>query len=151
MVEITKEVQFDYGHIVHLHSSKCKNPHGHRERVVAKLEGEVVREDVSEKGMVMDFKDVKEIMTKEIHDLLDHSFIISQEAPQLKYFEAMKDCYPDDPLRLVIVDFIPTAENLAVYCFSLIQNKIKDKYNTKLKLISLEFWETPTSCAIYSL
>ena len=41
-VRISKEVQFDAGHRVPNHASKCKNPHGHRYRVVVHCAGEII-------------------------------------------------------------------------------------------------------------
>ena len=149
-MEITKEIQFDYGHVVHHHNSFCKNPHGHRAKVVAHLDGELIQEVTSENGMVMDFKHIKKIMMEKIHDVLDHSFIISIYAPQLDYFlEMNRACYEGE-MRLVVLETVPTAENLAKWCWDAIYPEILDVYKTNLRLKSIEFWETPTSAAIYS-
>ncbi len=88
----------------------------------------------------------------EIHDVLDHSFIISKEAPQLPYFESMNTLrvYSEEKMKLVVVDFVPTAENLAKWCYDNVAPKIEDKYGTGLRLLSIKFWETPTSCARYT-
>ena len=148
-MEITKQIEIDYGHVVHLHNSMCKNIHGHRGKIVAHLEGDLVSDDVSEQGMVIDFKYIKEILMRNVHDVLDHSFIISKDAPQLSLFTQMnEECYSRH-MRLVVLDVVPTAENLAKWCWDNIVKDIADKYGTGLKLTAIEFWETPTSCAIY--
>ena len=49
----------------------------------------------------------------------------------------------------VIVPFTPTAENVASYIFSELENKFQDVYNTGLRLHSIKLWETPTSYALY--
>lgn len=148
-MEITKQIEIDYGHLVHFHNSACKNLHGHRGKIIAHLEGDLITGNVSESGMVMDFKYIKEIMMYRIHQILDHAFIISKDAPQLKYFELInKECYNND-MRLVVLDVIPTAENLAKWCYDEIYTDIADTYNTGLTLTAIEFWETPTSCAVY--
>lgn len=149
-MEITKEIQIDYGHLVHLHDSHCFHPHGHRARIVAHLEGKLVGEEVSEKGMVMDFKHIKTILMNKIHNVLDHSFIIAKDAPQRQHFETLNALVYNGTMRLVVLDSVPTAENLAFWCFKAIENDIVDQYQTGLKLTAVEFWETPSSCALYS-
>lgn len=53
---VSKDVQFDAGHRVPSHASKCRNPHGHRYRVVAYCVGDVVEDGGSaDDGMVVDF------------------------------------------------------------------------------------------------
>src|SRR3954470_23184406 len=74
MYVITKEIEFDAGHRVPLHASKCKNPHGHRYRVVAHIVGELITEG-PESGMVRDFSIVKQALTENVHDKYDHGFI----------------------------------------------------------------------------
>ena len=74
MYTISKEIQFDAGHRVPLHTSKCKNPHGHRYRVVAFLEGELITSG-PETGMVRDFSHVKQALTEFVHDVFDHGFV----------------------------------------------------------------------------
>lgn len=150
-MEITKQIEIDYGHIVHLHNSACKNLHGHRGKIVARLEGDLVSQNVSDNGMVMDFKHIKAIMMKNIHDVLDHSFVISSEAPQVGAILQLSEVFYGGKMRLVVLDVVPTAENLAKWCFDAINPELVDTYGTGLKLTAVEFWETPTSCAIYRL
>src|SRR5262245_56527683 len=74
---ISKEVQFDAGHRVPNHDSKCRNPHGHRYRVEAWLTGDLVTTPgAPDEGMLMDFGALKKILMREIHDKLDHGFIV---------------------------------------------------------------------------
>jgi len=149
-MEITKEIQLDYGHIVHMHTSACKNPHGHRARIIAHLKGDLINDEVSENGMVMDFKHIKQIMMNRIHSVLDHSFIIWNGAKQVPFLEEMNEnCY-NGTMRLVLLNNAPTAENLAKWCFDQMLQDIKDIYGTGLRLCAVEFWETPSSCAVYT-
>lgn len=139
MYEINKEIQFDAGHRVPLHASKCKNPHGHRYRVVAFIEGELITEG-PESGMVRDFSIVKELLTERVHDVYDHAFIVAKDDEVMRFALAHGD--PD--WKIVEVDFIPTAECLAKAIFDDLQE------NGLPNLMRIEVWETPTSCATYS-
>lgn len=133
---ISKEIQFDAGHRVPLHKSKCKNPHGHRYKVVAYLVGELITEG-SEAGMVKDFGDVKDILMVRVHDRYDHGFIVHRGDEDLKNF------LNDALYKVIVMDDYPTAECLAAAIFSDLVGWIPN-------LSAIEVWETPTSMASYT-
>lgn len=133
---ISKEIEFDAGHRVPLHESKCKNPHGHRYRLKVEIEGKLIKEG-PETGMVRDFSIVKQLMMERIHDVYDHSFIIDEQDVE------MRSIFADvlDVWKVNIVDFIPTAECLAKHFYDLLKDD--------LDIVQIQLWETPTSCATY--
>ena len=76
-MEITTKLEFDAGHRIPSHKSSCKNLHGHRYAIEVTIKGEVVSDKSnSDFGMVMDFKDAKELIKKTIVEEWDHSFIV---------------------------------------------------------------------------
>lgn len=133
---ISKEIEFDAGHRVPLHESKCKNPHGHRYRLKVEIIGELITEG-PESGMVRDFSIVKQLMMERIHDVYDHSFIISNtDREMIDAFEAVGADW-----KIHIVDFVPTAECLAKHFYDLLKDD--------LEIVQIQLWETPTSCATF--
>ena len=62
----------------------------------------------------------------------------------LKFFNNSKGHKP------VIVPFTPTAENVAKYIFSELEDKFSDMHKTGLRLESIKVWETPTSFAYFN-
>ena len=144
---IRRWVETDTGHRVPNHKSKCCNFHGHRYRWEAELEGEVVTETgVSEEGMLIDFSDVSNILTKYIHDIVDHAFIVFEGDEQaISALSSMGDGH-----RTVIVPFIPTAENLAKWAFEQVDGHISTSYGNKLRLHSFHVRETPKSWATWT-
>jgi len=144
---IRRWVETDTGHRVPNHKSKCCNFHGHRYRWEAELEGEVVTETgVSEEGMLIDFSDVSTILTKYIHDIVDHSFIVFEgDEEAITALSSMGDGH-----RTVIVPFIPTAENLARWAFEQVDSHISTTYGNKLRLHSFHVRETPKSWASWT-
>jgi 6-pyruvoyltetrahydropterin/6-carboxytetrahydropterin synthase len=143
---VCKEIEFDYGHRVPNHKSKCRNLHGHRARVRVSVDGYIITvPGSSDEGMVIDFGDLKLIMMQEIDESFDHSFIMYDKDP---FLSILSQILVQDPMhRLRIVDFVPTAENFAKHIYY----KMKGKLITKgIKIKSVEFWETPTSSAVYS-
>ncbi len=142
-MKISKQIEWDMGHRVTNHKSKCRFLHGHRYKAEISLTGNLV--DVkgsSDEGMVIDFGDVKKIATKYVHDALDHGFMVwNKDKTLTNFFSKNKE------LKHIIVPFVPTAENIAGWVFLQIDKHIKDKYKTNLKLYSVKIWETPTSSA----
>ena len=141
---IRRYVETDTGHRVPNHKSKCKHMHGHRYRWEAEIEGDVVTEKgVSEEGMLMDFSDISDILTIHIHDVVDHAFVVYQgDDLALSALKMMGDEH-----RTVIVDFIPTAENLAKWAFEQIESLISTAYGNRLRLVAMHVRETPKSWA----
>jgi 6-pyruvoyltetrahydropterin/6-carboxytetrahydropterin synthase len=88
--------------------------------------------------MVLDFGDIKEQLTKRVHDKYDHGFIVFQND-----FDMM-DLFADAPSnwKIVVVPFIPTAENLAKAIFD-------DLFTIFPSLAYVQVFETPTSVAGY--
>lgn len=136
MFVITKEIEFDAGHRVPLHASKCKNPHGHRYRVVAHIVGDLITEG-PESGMVRDFSIVKQLLTEHVHDKYDHGFIVHEEDERLIHLLL------DEGYKTIIVPFYPTAECLARQIFDDLLLELPN-------LFRIDVYETPTSCAIYT-
>lgn len=144
---ITKEFSFDMGHRVPNHKSQCRNPHGHTYKLQVTLTGDIVEEEgVSDQGMLIDFSDIKEITKNFIDENLDHGFMYYVGDPvmsQLYLNGILKD------FKHLMVEFVPTAENISKFIFDSLNPLFKDKYGTGLKLHSVKLWETPTSMAEY--
>lgn len=143
-MRIIKQIEWDMGHRVMNHLSKCKNLHGHRYKAEICLEGNLVNiKGDSSEDMVMDFESVKRIATKYILEILDHGFMIWEKDKLLMdFFKKNKN------LKHIVVPFVPTAERIAVWIFSELDTRFKDEYKTELKLHSIKVWETPTSVAL---
>ena len=144
VTRIRRDVETDTGHRVPNHKSKCKHLHGHRYRFEAEIEGDVVDvSGVSDEGMLMDFSDISTILTREVHDVVDHAFVVYRgDKTALKALECMGGDH-----RTVVVDFIPTAENLAKWAFEQVEPHIVSTYGNKLQLVAMHVWETPKSVA----
>lgn len=149
MYLIRKEIEFDAGHRVPLHESKCKNPHGHRYRVVVHIEGELIAEG-PESGMVRDFSIVKQLLTERVHDVYDHGFIVASNDYDMlsvlgMYYDPEHSTYVSKyGWKVIIVPFYPTAECLAREIFEDLQG------HGLPNIVRIDVWETPTSCASYS-
>ena len=143
---IRRYIETDTGHRVPNHKSKCKHLHGHRYRFEAEIEGDVVQTSgVSEEGMLMDFSDISAILTKHVHDVVDHAFVVYEGDKEGR--EACKAMGSEH--RTVLVPFIPTAENLAKWAFEAVHPHIQSVYGNRLQLVAMHCRETPKSIATW--
>jgi len=70
-VRVRRSFDFDAAHRLPSHPGKCRELHGHAYRLVVAVERPV---DPAT-GLAVDFSDLKEIVKREVVDLLDHRFI----------------------------------------------------------------------------
>jgi len=140
MITIEKEIGLDYAHRLLNHESLCSNLHGHRARILIGIEGELITKGSSQ-DMVIDFKDLKQILNEKIMSQLDHTCIASVED------KILSDFLIQNNQRYLIIRGMPTAENLAKWCFDEIKEDI-EKLGCKVAYV--KFYETPTSEAIYT-
>ena len=170
---IKKSFQFDYGHRVWSQSLqeefscdtelKCRFLHGHRGVVEVSLSSHKLNEG----GMVTDFKHLN-WFKKFLDEVLDHKTIIDIHDPALHILFPLVESnflvwekggyavFPDLQDRLlnelyrgiVIVQFVPTSENLSKWLQEIVQEKIRllDPGITA----EITFYETPSSCSHYS-
>lgn len=142
---IARWIEFDSGHRVPNHESKCRHPHGHRYRVNVIVHGPVINDQArADDGMVVDFGVVKQVLMAKVHDVLDHAFIVDQRDTVMLQALAIPATLGLDPWRVVVVPFAPTAENLAAWVFAEIEPTLR---SCRLTLEAVEVYETPTSKA----
>jgi len=142
-MRITRRLEFDAGHRIPNHQSRCRHLHGHRYALEVTLSGEVIaaRGDPRE-GMLMDFSEVKAIAQREVVDLWDHAFLAWREdRPVLAFLATLPEH------RTVIFDAPPTAEHLAQAAFALLEPAYRDEYGNRLRLECVRLYETPNCWA----
>lgn len=143
MLTITRKLEFDAGHRIPDHKSQCRNLHGHRYTLELTLTGNVIEADGnSDNGMIMDFSDVKSLAKQHLVDVWDHAFLVYENDHAVRKFLAS---LPDH--KTVVIDRIPTVENLAKVAFDILQAVFLDKFGTGLRLYKLVLHETPNCWA----
>lgn len=141
---ITKEIEIDMGHRVTNHKSKCRNLHGHRYRIEVGVDDKLVQtKGATDEGMVIDFGDLKEIMMKEIDQKCDHGFMMWQDDELSQIFASLRE---ETGMKIIITEFIPTAENVAKYWYEKMKEALLDR---QIRISHVKVWETPSSTATY--
>ena len=142
-MEITTRMEFDSGHRIPNHKSSCKNLHGHRYAIEVTLKGDIIeKENDSDYGMVMDFKDSKELIRKTIVEPWDHAFIVFEQDLEVINFLNTLDTH-----KTVILKKVPTAENMALIAMQLLKDSFQKKYGEQITPVKVRLYETPNNWA----
>lgn len=137
MYQLTTEHSFDSAHFLAGYDGKCGNLHGHRWRVLLTVQSETLREDRQQKGMCVDFAELKKDLRTEL-DALDHVLIIGQGSLRESTMKALQE----EKFQVVEMPFRPTAENFARYFYELFTLK-------GYPVAKVEVYETPNNSAVY--
>lgn len=119
IITATRYHDISAGHRVYGHESKCKHLHGHNYRIHFTVEqiqdflddNFSGRDDI---GRVLDFGVIKEKLCMWVENNWDHKTLLWEEDPLAKTISEL------DPQGTVIVDFNPTAENMAEYLIDIV-------------------------------
>ncbi len=132
MFRVTREIDFCYGHRLLNYDGKCRWLHGHNGRAVIGIQSETL----DERGMVLDFSDIKDVVKQWIDENLDHRMILHRDDPAIPFLQDL-----GEPLH--IIDTNPTAENIAraIYEFAV---------DHGFPVTEVHLWETPHCYATYS-
>lgn len=140
---ITRRLEFDAGHRISTHNSQCRHLHGHRYVIEISLSGNIISDEgVPEQGMVLDFSAIKRIAKEIIVDKWDHAFLVyAGDKPVVDFLQSIEGH------KTVIFDSQPTAENLAVKAFQLLDRAFEAAYGSRLRLEQVRLYETPNCWA----
>ena len=133
MLTVSKQCQFDAAHVLINHVGQCKNLHGHTYRVVVE-----VAEVVGDSDMVIDFKDLKQVIYDVVLARFDHAFIFDETSASECEIAAVINKHG---MRSVGLPYRSTAENLARHFFKALAERVN--------VFSVKVFETPESCAEY--
>lgn len=143
VLTITRKLEFDAGHRIPDHRSQCRNLHGHRYAIEITLTGQVIEtEGAPERGMVMDFADVKSLAMQHLVGKWDHAFLVYEGDLQVRRF---LESLPDH--KTVVLATIPTVENLAALAFEILSDVYDAHYGIDLRLTRVRLYETPNCWA----
>lgn len=131
MYRVTKEIEFCYGHRLRNYDGKCQHVHGHNGTAEIELESR----ELDERGMVVDFGDIKRDVKGWIDDRMDHAMLVREDDPLIEVLE-------DEGEPYYVMDDNPTAENIAreIYLYA---------EDAGHPVSSVRLWETPSSYATY--
>lgn len=122
MVYLTRKCEFSASHVYHNPDftaeqnrsifGKCNNPngHGHNYTLEVTVKGEVAEDS----GFVIDLKELKEILNREVMDVLDHRHLNKEVAE--------------------FAQKIPTTENIAVWIWRRLEGHLRSASLHRVRL-----------------
>lgn len=140
---VTRRLEFDAGHRIPDHRSQCRHLHGHRYVLEVTLAGDIIRKEGDPaNGMVMDFSEIKSLAKRHLVDQWDHAFLVYEgDARVVEFLGSLPEH------KTVVLDCIPTAENLAEKAFQILDAVYRDTYGNRLQLVRVRLYETPNCWA----
>jgi 6-pyruvoyltetrahydropterin/6-carboxytetrahydropterin synthase len=121
MYQLFVEEHFDAAHYLRKYHGKCENLHGHRFKVIARLQAK----ELNEAGLAYDFARLKHYL-REILASFDHT-CLNEVAP----FNEIE----------------PSCENIAATVYNELNSRLS---GSAVTLACIEVWESPTSGVSYS-
>jgi 6-pyruvoyltetrahydropterin/6-carboxytetrahydropterin synthase len=112
MMKVARRFKFDAAHYLPNYAGKCKNLHGHTWHLEVTLQGNVLNT-----GFVYDFSELKNVVEKEILNLLDHK------------------CLNDVALPFSVN---PTCENIILWMWNVLERSFKSPFR---RLYGLRLYE----------
>ena len=131
MYYVTRQIDFCYGHRLLNYEGKCRHLHGHNGRAVIKI----ASGELDHRGMVLDFSDIKSVVSKWIDENLDHRMILHREDPAVELLQQLNE-------PLFLIDSNPTAENIAKLIYEVTAGE-------GFPVLEVDLWETPQCFATY--
>lgn len=129
--------EFDSSHFLANYEGKCANIHGHRWEVEVEVASEVLIQEGEQKGMVVDFSDLKKYL-RAMLDEFDHALIIEKDSMR----EITLKSLLEDGFKVIDVPFRPTAEHFAKYFYDRMESE-------GFGMHQVTVYETPINCATY--
>lgn len=137
-MEITRKIEFDAGHRVWGHESKCAHIHGHR--YVAEVT--VSAAALDRLGRVTDFSVIKQAIGHWIDTYWDHNLLLHKDDPMVSVLATAQH----GRTAWIMSNGNPTAENIAQELFVVCNSLLPAHITTR----RVRIYETPNCWADYS-
>ena len=131
MFQVSREIDFCYGHRLLNYEGKCRYLHGHNGRAVITIEGE----QLDHRGMLVDFADIKHSVSTWIDENLDHQMLLQRDDPVALLLQEKGE-------KIRLLDDNPTAENIAKLIYT-------ESRALGVPIVEVRLWETPRCYATY--
>lgn len=143
MFTVTKQYRTETAHRLPNHKGGCRFLHGHSYLFEVTFEGQETKD-----GMVVDFKEVKNIL-QAVLDPWDHAIVLYKDDELAVALDSVAALTPG--INLQLVNYIPTAENMAEDVADKIRLILFDYNVATYRPVCVRVWETSSSYAEWRL
>lgn len=138
-IRLTRLFSFEMAHALQGYDGPCSNIHGHTYRLEVTVIGTPIADEAHPRnGMVLDFRDLKQLVQKTVVEEVDHALLLHTGSPP-KLVEMLRQFRH----KLVLTAYQPTCENMLLD-FS---TRLRSVMPLNMQLFSLKLWETQNSFA----
>jgi 6-pyruvoyltetrahydropterin/6-carboxytetrahydropterin synthase len=140
MITVTRRHEICAGHRIHNHEGHCSRLHGHGyifEFTCVHPKG------LDKIGRVIDFSIIKSTLCQWLEDTWDHRMLIYAGDPLASGLSKL------DPEGVILLSFIPTAEQMAMHMVNVVGPKLLD--DTGVTLVSCTVHETGKCSATFDI
>ncbi|MGV3538916.1 MAG: 6-pyruvoyl trahydropterin synthase family protein [Rufibacter sp.] len=133
-IRLTRRFTFEAAHALTHYDGACRHIHGHSYKLEVTIIGTPLNERNHPKdGMVLDFGDLKQLVTAYVLEPLDHALVLPENSSPglLSQLKAQDQ-------KLLLLPFQPTCENLLLY----VKDQLQPLLPEHVQLHSLKLWET---------
>lgn len=135
-MKIAKRFRWEGAHRLPWHDGLCRSLHGHSYTMFVEIEGEP-----DERGMLMDFKDLKHCLT-DLINAWDHATIVAESDTELREVVESRDW------KYYILPYDTTAENICIFAIDyLIEHSKAVLQAHKIQTVTVRVSETETCYA----
>jgi 6-pyruvoyltetrahydropterin/6-carboxytetrahydropterin synthase len=134
MITIYRVLEWDSGHRILGHETRCRHIHGHR----YKAEVMVTAPELDSLGRVIDFSVIKKEVGGWVDEAWDHNMLLNLDDPLVWIGEEYPELWQGKEPYLMKGN--PTAENMAKVLFTVSQDLLS-QYN--ITVIRIRLYETP--------
>ena len=131
MYTVTKEIYFCYGHRLMNYDGPCKFLHGHN----GKIEVELASDKLDQRGMVVDFSEIRCVIKDWVDRTLDHTMLFRKDDPLVPVLKEKGE-------RFYLMQENPTAESIAKLIYDYVRSQ-------SFPVTRVTLWETESSFATY--
>lgn len=140
-MKVTKQFEFEMAHMLAEHPSLCKNLHGHSYKLFVTVEGPIVDD------MVVDFKNLKEVVKDAVVEPLDHCFAFNSNTTD-EFEKDLIDVVKKHNKKCFAFPWRTTCENMSKWMFESL-NASLEMSKASYKVSKIRLYETSTSFADY--
>lgn len=135
-VRVTKEFTLEMAHALSGYDGKCFNLHGHTYHLAVTVLGCPGSDPSAPEGMVMDFGNLKRIVSDHIVEPFDHVLVLNENDERRPVLQGISS-------KVIVLPFQPTSENLLLEFV----RRIKAVLPGTVELVAVRLRETATSYA----
>ena len=142
---VTRRLEFDAGHRVYGHESKCAHIHGHRYVVLITCSPIA---DLDDLGRVVDFSVIKRVVGSWIDENFDHGMLLFKNDPLVQFWKSGGLIDENEAMvhKHYVMEKNPTAENIAEFIYWTAMAMLRS-YNVRVEQVEVQ--ETPNCKAVY--